>query len=1072
MPIRGHQRPPLAAGLAGMSPRRTVACLLAGVLAGVAVVVPPSAGAVSPAASAVVAAGPAATITLLTGDKVVLTRPRGAVVEPAKGRERIRFVQQRDESGDLHVIPEDTLRMLRTHRVDPRLFNVSKLVQNGYDDKSRTDIPLIVSGTALARNKVRDLPSIGGTAVLVDKATGFGPLDSAQRIWLDGPVQATLDKSVPQIGAPQAWQSGYTGKGTTVAVLDTGIDATHQDLAGKVVQAQNFTNSQYGADDRFGHGTHVASIITGRHDKYTGVAPDTKLLNGKVLGDGGGGSESSIIAGMEWAAAQGANVINMSLGSRFPSDGTDPMSLAVDRITAESGALFVIAAGNSGGAPGGPGAADAALTVGAVDHNDQLAPFSSRGPRVGDDAIKPDITAPGVDIAAAKAAHGGGGTPADETHVRLSGTSRATPHVAGAAAILADQHPGWKAGQLKAALMNSAKPDPARSVFDQGAGRVDVAKAATRSLYSSPATISGGIARWPHNDDTPITRTITYHNSGTTPVTLDLRTDIRGPDRTPAPAGMFTLSPATVTVPTGGRADVTVTTDTRVNAADGMYSGVILAGDLRIPIAVNREVESYDMTFEFVGFDGKPTPDYTARLFDIDHPKAYRPYDASGTTVTRLPKGRYYLDVLTQGPDKLALAAEPEYVVDKPGTLTMDARAGKQAGFVVDKPNAQCGEGLIGFERATTTPGGASTEVYTRDFSDVVVRPSTSAATMAGQFRYVAQARMAEPDGKHTFSNSTYLYNVRHETDGRVPAELVDRVHDSRLAKVHSHHAATGAGKFGMRERMIVKQLPFTLEEFYTPDVPWLGRFGQVADPDQGHSESGLYSVGPRTFKLGHTTERWNYGVFGPAFPLDPAAPGALAGRLGDQISVNLPLYADRPANRSGFSDSTGRTSLSRDGKEIKSTSIPGYGDFTVPAEPGTYQLHIDSVRATPLSSKVTTDWTFKSGTSTRPESLPLMAVRFAPALDNQNRAPRTLPTPVPITIDHYTRATARKPAIEVSYDDGATWKPAPVLTIGGRWFTLLTHPPGAKSVSLKANTSDTDGNTVDQTIIGAFLLK
>ncbi|MEV4315690.1 S8 family serine peptidase [Actinocrispum sp. NPDC049592] len=1039
-------------------------------------VVPPGAGVAAPAASAGVGAGPAATITLLTGDKVTLTGPHGAVVEPAKGRERIRFVQQRDESGDLHVIPEDALRMLRAHRIDPRLFNVGKLAQNNYDDKSRNDIPLIVSGTALARtkNKVRDLPSIGGAAIRVDKTAGFGPLESAQHIWLDGPVQAMLDHSVPQIGAPQAWQSGYTGKGTTVAVLDTGIDATHPDLADAVVQAQNFTPSQYGADDHFGHGTHVASIITGRHEKYTGVAPDTKLLNGKVLSDGGGGQDSWIIAGMEWAAAQHANVINMSLGSRFPSDGNDALSLAANRLTAESGSLFVVASGNSGGTPGSPAAADAALTVGAVDRNDQLAPFSSRGPRFGDDAIKPDITAPGVDIAAAKATHGLVGTPVDETHVRLSGTSMAAPHVAGAAAILAGEHPGWQAGELKAALMNSAKPDPARTVFDQGAGRVDVAKAVAQNVYSSPATISEGIARWPHNDDTPITTTVTYHNSGTSAVVLDLRTDIRGPDGNPAPAGMFTLSPSTVSVPAGGQAQVTLTTDTRVTAPDGLYSGVLLAGETRIPVAVNREVESYDVKLEFLGFDGTPTPDYTARLINIDTPKTYQPYDASGTVTTRLPKGRYYIDVVTQGTGKLALAAEPEYVVDKPGTLTIDARDGKPAGFVVDQPNAQCGEGNIGFARVTKTPGGASTDIYTRDFTDVVVRPSTSVATAAGQFRYYTEARMAEPDGKGTFNDSPYLYSVHHETDGRVPADLVDRIHDNELTKVRSEHAATGAGKYGMRERMVLRQLPFTLQEFYTPNVPWLGRFSQTSDPILAPAESGLSSVGVRTFAPGHATERWNNGVFGPAFPADPEQPWAWASRYGDQVTFQLPLYADRAPHRYGFSDSSGTTTLSLDGKQIGTTPYPGFADFTVPAGPASYQLHTDSARDTPMSSKVTADWTFKSTTVTgdNPEALPLLAVRFAPLLDDHNQAPRLLPTLVPVTVDHNAGGTAGKPVVQVSYDDGATWKPVVVLTIAGRWFTLIAHPPRAGSVSLKAKASDTNGNAVEQTIIGAFFLK
>ena len=162
-----------------------------------------------------------------------------------------------------------------------------------------------------------------------------------------------------------------------------------------------------------------------------------------MLDDGGSGYDSSIIAGMEWAAHSGAKVVSMSLGGD-PTDGTDPMSQAVNDLTAETGALFVVAAGNAGAARtvGSPGAAASALTVGAVDRDDNLAEFSSRGPRLGDNGLKPEITAPGVGIVAARAAGTTMGTPVDDAYTTASGTSMATPHVAGAAAILAQEHPG------------------------------------------------------------------------------------------------------------------------------------------------------------------------------------------------------------------------------------------------------------------------------------------------------------------------------------------------------------------------------------------------------------------------------------------------------------------------------------------------------------------------------------------------------------------------------------------------------------------------------------------------------
>src|SRR5262249_48715080 len=156
--------------------------------------------------------------------------------------------------------------------------------------------------------------------------------------------------------------------------------------------------------DKFGHGTHVASILAGTGaasgGKYRGVAPDADLVIGKVLDDSGNGTDSEIIAGMEWAAGQGAKVVSMSIGS-IPTDGTDPLAQALNRISDASGTLFVVAAGNNGQPEAtlieSPGSADRALTVGSVEKTGAhgLSNFSSAGPRIGDNAVKPEITAPG-----------------------------------------------------------------------------------------------------------------------------------------------------------------------------------------------------------------------------------------------------------------------------------------------------------------------------------------------------------------------------------------------------------------------------------------------------------------------------------------------------------------------------------------------------------------------------------------------------------------------------------------------------------------------------------------------------
>ncbi|MFL6122259.1 S8 family peptidase, partial [Actinophytocola sp.] len=991
---------------------RARSSLLAAAVA--ASVVAPAGLAVPGVAEAVATPGTAGpTVTLLTGDKVTLGGATGVDVHAAPGRAHVSFFTSKDEQGDTHVIPEDALSLVSSGKLDPRLFDVTELVRDRYDDASRRTLPLIVdykgrTPRAAGARVTRELPGMSAAAVSAERSTTFwATARNAEHVWLDGPVKASLDHSVPQIGAPAAWAAGYTGAGSTVAVLDTGIDATHPDLSDAIVGAKNFTDSD-SDDDHFGHGTHVASIITGSGaasgGKYKGVAPDAKLLNGKVLDDFGGGLESWIIAGMDWAAHSGADVVNMSLGSSAPSDGTDPMSQAVDQLTAETGTLFVIAAGNSGGWIGSPGRADAALTVGAVDRNDQLAEFSSRGTI--DGALKPDITAPGVDIVAAKAKNGQIGDPAADGYVSLSGTSMATPHVAGAAAILAGEHPDWQAGQLKSTLMATAKPNDALTVFDQGAGRVDVAKAYTATVFSTPASVDNGTVQWPHDDDQPVTRTVTYTNTGTSPVTLDLSTDLKGPNGSAAPQGMFTLTPASLTVPAGGQASATVTTDTKVDAADGEYSGVLTATgggqSVRTPVAVNREVESYNVTVKYLDHNGSPTDLYFHRFVDVHQPKAYLPFDPSGTVVAWLPKGEYYFEstVQTQVGEfdyKNAFFTEPALVVDGDSTLTVDARTAKPVGIAVDRPNARPGAAQLQF-LLDTDWGDTGSYIFLSDFADFTVQPSTT--TKKDRFTFVAEARMGQWNGT-SFEGSPYLYNVRQTSNGKVPSVLQWTVHDRQLAKVRGEYAMATPGMIGLREGFLPLALPSTLTEYYTPNVPWDGKFNELPDPES-FPVSALYQMVPRTYRLGPTTTvRWNTGVFGPAFPNSDT--WYAAARLGDDVNFDLPLVTDQGAGRMGLSGGDGTTTLLRDGQVVGESPYAGSGYFTLPPERAEYTLRSSVTRPTAgLSTSVNGEWTFASGhvDGDAPTHLPLLAVRFSPALDDHNAAPAGRRFTIPVSVE------------------------------------------------------------------------
>lgn len=707
-------------------------------------------------------------VTLITGDRVTVGDGGRYAVARGEGRDGITFAVRRDR-GHLHVIPSDAAPLLRDDRLDPRLFDVTTLIESGYDDR-RADLPLIVTAPSGPAARSAPLGGAARTAPLAGRLpAGFTAVrasrtaaawSSARRattgkIWLDGVRRPALDVSAPQIGAPAAWTAGLTGTGVPVAVLDTGIDDTHPDLAGRVTKRSNFTEGTEDDRDLVGHGTHVASILAGTGaasgGRFRGVAPGATLLDGKVCVTGHC-AESWILAGMRWAAEQGADVINMSLLAG-DTPGLDPLETAVEELTAAHGTLFVAAAGNDGGdrTVASPASADSALAVGAIDRHEALAPFSDRGPRPDGLAVKPEITAPGVDIAAARGrdASRPGAEPAPG-YLTLSGTSMATPHVAGAAAILAQQHPDWTPAQLKATLIASARPNSAIGVFAQGAGRVDVARALTQTVTTTPATMSFGAHTWPHDDDVPGTSTLTYRNAGARAITLTLGTS------TEVPAGLVGFSAPAITVPAGGEARVAVTVDTSAaGLPDGLLGGTITAsaGDLvvRTPFGVEREPESYDVTIDVRGLDGAPARVWSLSLYDPETGD-WR-YDASwfGGTTARLPKGRYTMVAFVFTDTAQILAAQPLLTVHAPATLTVDGRAARPVSLTVPDRDATPVFGQVGVGLGARMQGN----LLTSDLSTAYTLQIGPDSPAPGYASYV-HAAFARPAGEYDWTDSPY----------------------------------------------------------------------------------------------------------------------------------------------------------------------------------------------------------------------------------------------------------------------------------------------------------------------------
>lgn len=746
------------------------------------------------AAEAKGVAGSPSSVRLVTGDRVTVTPGsdgrRTASVVPGPGRRGIVFRTYEQDDGTMTVLPSDAAELVAAGTLDRRLFDVTALIAQGYDEAGTPALPLIVSpepggaavGTAASRRAAattadrlsafdagsgpeRRLASIDATALRVDdddlgafwktlRPSGTARLAQTPRVWLDGRVAPVLDRSTAQIGAPAAWKAGFEGQGVKVAVLDTGVDAGHPDLAGRIAESRDFSDSG-SVSDHFGHGTHVASIVGGSGAASSGtrrgVAPRADLLIGKVLGDDGYGSESQVIAGMEWAAAEHAKVVNMSLGSDAPSDGTDPMSQAVDTLSASGRTLFVVAAGNAGeqGAStiGAPGAADAALTVGAVDRDDSLAPFSSRGPRPGDKAVKPDVTAPGVGIVAARASGTAMGTPVDPYYTAASGTSMATPHVAGAAALLAQRHPEWSGPQLKDALVSTAHLVSGTKVTEQGGGRIDIGAAMGTLTATGSVTLpalqtadAGGPRR---------VATLHYTNDGDHALDLRLSASLTRDNGVTLADGVVTLGSGGIRLAPGASADIPVLAD-GAHAARGAYYGYATAtgpdGATLAHTTLSLVVHAPLHRLTVIAKDraGKVIPQAAPTIWGAD---GFAQYTGLDPAVAVVEEGTYQvsfgtLDDAADG-QELREVIDPQVRVTKDSTVTLDASKVTEVRIRTPRPSEQ--HGVLSYQTYRQIDGNGLIQGVM--YFDVAKRiyVSPTAQVTDGTFEFASRWQLTAP---------------------------------------------------------------------------------------------------------------------------------------------------------------------------------------------------------------------------------------------------------------------------------------------------------------------------------------
>ncbi|WP_458244335.1 S8 family peptidase [Streptomyces sp. MAI_2237] len=1063
-------------------------------------------------------------VTLLTGDRVLLdARGRVTGVRRAPGREHVP-VSVRGVGGDQYVVPADAAALIGQGVLDMRLFDVSGLIRAGYDDTRRGTLPLIVSyeGPSAQRRSTqkslvadadatvrRELPSVAGAAITVPKAgtddmwQALTEEQGVARVWLDGRFKAPADEDgaksgeaageagggVAQIGAPAAWAAGYDGKGVKVAVVDTGVDTTHPDLASAVKASKDFTGTG-STDDMAGHGTHVAATLAGSGarsgGRYKGVAPGAEILNAKVLDDSGEGSDSSVIAGLEWAAGQGAKVANLSLG-QADTPGQDPVEAAVNALSKSTGMLTVAAAGNEGpdaGTVDSPGAAESALTVGAVDGEDRLADFSSTGPTA-DSALKPDLTAPGVDIVSARAAHGHMGDPAADGYVSMSGTSMATPHAAGAAAILAQRHPDWTGARIKQALTASTTPTTGATGYQQGTGRVDLSRALEGAVASEQTSVSFGKQLWPHTDDRPVTQHITYRNDGDHPVTLDLTATATGPGGSTAPEGMFTLSTTQLTVPAGGTADVDLTADTRVEAADGAYSGTLVAtarngaepAAVRTAFGVVREAEAYDLTLKFLDRGGKPVSAplteilgysgtyWTTNLADSEQ-------ISKGVYRVRVPRGDYVVDTVMDDAGGTSALVRPRLSLTGDTTVVFDARKAKPVRITAPQ-GAKMSDGQLNLAVGTgdTGSGPHNSTLFWGTFKNL--RTATLGPTAPA-------GRLSTQLGGLWQKGST-TYHLLHNLPDRFPTGYRHTTRMNELALLKRNFGSSVAHRKGIVNVLWSSPtlslgtvsdpfpLPTTAKIYVTTPkgFKWTANLGQRNASGDDDVFYGTESARP--YQAGRTyAATYNVGVFSP---ITGGPYGAR--RDGDTLDLCVPDLADG-SGHPAFSTAKRHTTVTADG----STLLDNDGDLCqtvekLPSVPARYTVRTTLTRppgVATTTSRLTAAWTFTSSPSDS-GSLPLSTVRFHPKLTPTGTAPAGRRTTIPLSLQGPAATHLKSLTVKVSYDAGKTWSPAPVTTTDGKKTLTLTHPKNARSVSLKSTLTDTTGNIYAVTILKAYLL-
>ncbi|MEU6077425.1 hypothetical protein [Micromonospora sp. NPDC047074] len=515
--------------------------------------------------------------------------------------------------------------------------------------------------------------------------------------------------------------------------------------------------------------------------------------------------------------------------------------------------------------------------------------------------------------------------------------------------------------------------------------------------------------------------------------------------------------------------------------------GLLLDGVAAPAAAPVTAAAVHTLTVRHVGGDGRPATDAESQVLGLDTKVREYLSPTGGVATIELPEGRYTLvGDIVDAESNWHRVVQPTLTLDRDVTVTVDARTTRPVTTRVERRDARPALVDVGFDRRYGDGQVHSLSLIAGTFGKVFTAhlgPSATGEEMTSGI----SSTWGVPGPRGDFRNTPYTYNLLNTLSGRFFTGFRRTVVDRELAALTSWHYTQGParqgtkgwygmapGYYAVSGTLLPYDLPARVTHLLdTRDTQWSGSFGEqmllegvpVYATAMG-SDYKPYLAGQRY------SDRWNAAVFGPYwFRPDHAAV------RGDRMWFGAPLFTDQDNHRAGSRSDHASIRLYRDGV-LLGTSAGGQLNATVPTGRADFRIHNVSERGSMflMSTRVDATWTFTAdidATDTDPVPLPLWVVRFFPEVDETNRLDAGRVVRIPVSVESQPQAAVGRPGrlvISVSGDGGASWHPARVVPAGPRGHTaVIVRPDGARSLSLRAQFTDSDGNSVDQTIDDAL---